>query len=160
MVSREGGQRKRQHFVPQAYLRRFAIGSKIAVYDKPTGKVFRTKVANVACESRFYDLPEWTVPDPDHPGEALTADLQAVEELLSYYESPIPSAVGSIIAEADAVGPGGRLSEEHKESLSAFLALQYVRSSTIRLSMRQAAEMMERQVAHLAEGAREVQHRS
>jgi hypothetical protein len=49
-----------QHFVPQLLLRNFATGSRrnkqIWVFDKQTGKEFRTAVRNVATEGGFYDL--------------------------------------------------------------------------------------------------------
>ncbi len=47
-----------QHYVPQLVLRNFASGrnKQIHVFDKSTGKTFRTSVRNVASESGFYDF--------------------------------------------------------------------------------------------------------
>jgi hypothetical protein len=47
-----------QHYVPQFVLRNFASGrsKQIYVFDKATGKTFKTAVRNVASESGFYDF--------------------------------------------------------------------------------------------------------
>jgi hypothetical protein len=47
---------KRQHYVPQRYLKQFAIGERIDVLEVEGGGRFTTSVANVAVESYYYDL--------------------------------------------------------------------------------------------------------
>lgn len=49
---------KVQHYVPQFLLRNFGNGKKdqLFVFDKQTGKSFRSNCHNVAAESRFYDF--------------------------------------------------------------------------------------------------------
>lgn len=46
---------KRQHYVPQLFLRAFSLDDKIRVVDLNDGKEYRTSTANVAVESRFYN---------------------------------------------------------------------------------------------------------
>ncbi|HTU91364.1 MAG TPA: DUF4238 domain-containing protein, partial [Gemmataceae bacterium] len=51
--------RKRQHYVPQSYLRRFCKdGQQLFAFDKTNRKSVQTSVANVALEHYFYDMPE------------------------------------------------------------------------------------------------------
>jgi hypothetical protein len=65
-----------QHHVPQFILRGFASGrsKQIYVFDKATGKSFKTAVRNVASEMGFYDF--------DAAGEARSLDplLQRLED--------------------------------------------------------------------------------
>jgi hypothetical protein len=75
---------KNQHYVPQAYLRRFAPDQRqVWVYDKQDGRVFRTDVRNVASETYFYDIdPDALEPGATVSGESLTAverGLQGIE---------------------------------------------------------------------------------
>jgi hypothetical protein len=46
---------KRQHYVPQLFLRAFSLDDKIRVVDLNEGREYRTSIANVAVESHFYD---------------------------------------------------------------------------------------------------------
>ena len=46
---------KRQHYVPQLLLRRFATDDIIRVFDLDESREYRTSVINTAVESRFYD---------------------------------------------------------------------------------------------------------
>lgn len=46
---------KRQHYVPQLFLRAFSLDDKIRVVDLNDGKEYRTSTANVAVESHFYN---------------------------------------------------------------------------------------------------------
>ncbi len=49
---------KKHHFVPQFLLRQFADeeGHHIYVFDKRTGRVFRSNISNVAAENRLYEF--------------------------------------------------------------------------------------------------------
>jgi len=48
---------KRQHYIPQMYLRPFAVDGKIRVVDLDGGKrEYKTSVGNVAVESHFYNV--------------------------------------------------------------------------------------------------------
>ena len=48
---------KRQHYIPQMYLRPFAVNGKIRVIDLDGGKrEYKTSVGNVAVEGHFYNV--------------------------------------------------------------------------------------------------------
>ena len=56
-MSRVKREKKKQHYVPQFYLKRFSTdGHSVFVFDKFTQKVFRTNIANVASGRYFYDF--------------------------------------------------------------------------------------------------------
>ena len=46
---------KRQHYVPQLFLRAFSLDDRIRVVDLNDGKEYKTSTANVAVESHFYN---------------------------------------------------------------------------------------------------------
>ena len=46
---------KRQHYVPELFLRAFSLDGKVRVVDLNEGKEYRTSTANAAVESHFYD---------------------------------------------------------------------------------------------------------
>ncbi|CAG1020416.1 hypothetical protein DOJK_00319 [Patescibacteria group bacterium] len=48
---------KKQHYVPQVYLRRFSIKNQINVLDKFNDKSYPSNIKDVAEENRFYDIP-------------------------------------------------------------------------------------------------------
>jgi Protein of unknown function (DUF4238) len=55
------GEFKKQHYVPQTYLRRFtADGERLYVFDKlqqdPTRRIRRNSVRDIAHEDDFYDI--------------------------------------------------------------------------------------------------------
>ena len=69
---------RRQHYVPQCYLRRFCKGGeRLFAFDKTTRKSFPTRVADIALQRDFYDLPEDLV-EKACPGENI--DVQFVEK--------------------------------------------------------------------------------
>jgi hypothetical protein len=56
------GEYKKQHYVPQVYLRRFTVdGERLYVFDKlqqdPMRRIRLSNVQNVAHENNFYDIP-------------------------------------------------------------------------------------------------------
>lgn len=56
MESREN---RKQHYIPQCYLRNFSPNNKnIFIYDKIEKKSFRNKIENIAYIDYFYELPE------------------------------------------------------------------------------------------------------
>jgi hypothetical protein len=67
---------KVQHYVPQFLLRHFGVGKKrhIHVFDKQTGKIFKSTSRNVAAESRYYDY------EINGVSKTAEADLANLEE--------------------------------------------------------------------------------
>jgi len=74
---------RRHHFVPQCYLRSFAVPRKagkyqLHVFDRQTGKTFQTATENIALERDFN-----RVDVEGHPSDALEAGLAAFEGQLA-----------------------------------------------------------------------------
>ena len=54
-----------QHYVPEMLLQNFAVAGRgkepqLHVFDKQTGRTFRTAIKKVVAERAFYDLPHET----------------------------------------------------------------------------------------------------
>jgi hypothetical protein len=100
------------HYVPRFLLKRFCSGDKPRIwgYDKQTGKSFQTNVENVAGERNFYQLE-------------IGEDTLSLEDGLSEYESRAALLIERIVAERDI----GWLSEESRNTLASFVALQMKR---------------------------------
>ena len=85
---------KKQHYVPQAALRRFSQdGEKVFVYDKIKGEIRLANVRDVAQQRYFYDIPPEAIP-PELEG---TLDRQMVEHTLGALESDFNSVVVEVI---------------------------------------------------------------
>lgn len=125
---------KRQHFVPRAYLERFAAGGTVLVRRRDGG-VFEANPRNVAVEAGMYDLPA--------PGGGRST---AVEVGLA----SIDGAAVLAFREVDATERPPAVGSETRSALSVFLALQMTRTP----EQRERAAFPER-VAEYA-GGREV----
>jgi hypothetical protein len=111
---------KVQHYVPQLLLRGFVRTKKklLYVYDKQTDKVFRTTPRNVAAESGFYDIP---VPE----------GVVTIEPGLCALEDK----AGAIITEIRRTGTIKNMTEEQQALLSAFVAVQHLRTPQYRANL-------------------------
>jgi hypothetical protein len=113
--------KKKQHFVPQGYLRRFADERQhLHVFDKVQRIAHKANVKDVAQKSRFYDIPEevWAAPiPPDY-------DPQFVENFFSGIESGFNDAIDELINTVELRGIGPSL----RETLAMNLALQDMRT--------------------------------
>ncbi|QPF76186.1 DUF4238 domain-containing protein [Roseateles sp. DAIF2] len=108
---------KVQHYVPQFLLRNFGNGKKdqVWVYDKSSARAFPSNTKNVASESRFYDF--------EYQGQTIS-----LEPWLSQLEGNAQSVIRSIL-EADSLAT---LTNEQRQILAAFLAVQLTRTKTFR----------------------------
>ena len=103
---------KRQHYVPQFVLRRFADSEgKVSVFDKRESRTFRGNVRKMLAENRMYDL------------DLGSSWFFSLEGSLSAVESAAAEVVNCIVTE----GQIGFLSEEQKEKIAVFAAVQLVR---------------------------------
>jgi hypothetical protein len=83
---------KKQHYVPQAALRRFsADGERVFVYDKLLNEVRISNVRDVAQQRYFYDIPHEVIPADLQQ----TMDRQAIEHTLSELEGDFNTVVGA-----------------------------------------------------------------
>jgi hypothetical protein len=105
---------KREHYVPQSYLRGFTEdGEHLFVFDKSTKTSFGTSVSSIASEKYFYDLSE----------------SQAIEEALAKLDGVYPYWRDSIIK---TVENGKRITLEHRAKLAFFIAMQVRRTRWFR----------------------------
>jgi len=117
---------KKQHYVPQFYLRRFAIDDKLFLFDKFTQKVVPTNVRDAGSGSYFYDLPQKLMPP-----EADEIDEQIVEKALGEMESVFAVALDKSLA---TVERKRRINQKQKPAMAFFMALQFLRTPEQRQS--------------------------
>ena len=113
---------KNQHFVPRAYLRRWADAhEKIWVYDAPIGKLFLSNVKNVASESYFYDTSIDDILDPDR--------AQFIERLLAELEGKYQKSLKTLLTAATAsIG----IDVAFKREFGYYLWVQWLRTPKFR----------------------------
>lgn len=110
---------KAQHYVPQFYLRNFAIkhkkGSLIYCFDKVTRKTFRPNVKNIAHQTGFYDF------------QTSQGEDVSVEFMFSDAETKAQIAIQNILDE-----PTTRSLQDNKIALANFFASQEIRTPVFR----------------------------
>lgn len=112
---------KRQHSVPQCVLRNFMDGKeRLAVFDKTTGKTFRTSPAGIAGEGGFYDFV-------DSKG-----DPQSAEYFLGALEGKAARVIGGVLDRQSIA----HLTKDDRVTLSLFAAVQQLRVLAERERMR------------------------
>ena len=90
---------KKEHYVPQSYLRRFSSdGKQIHVYDKILKRSFTSGIRDVAQESHFYDIPRESFPTELKVSEE---DLQAVEKAFNKIEGLFSQTVEEVLSLTD-----------------------------------------------------------
>lgn len=103
---------KTQHYVPQFILKQFVTtNDQVWVFDKRTGKKFKTNLKNVACEKGFYDF-EFS----DH---RLTLEISLSE---------VDDQASRVIKKITRNQSLAVMSEREKHCLAQFIAIQFVRT--------------------------------
>ena len=125
---------KKQHYVPQFYLRRFCSSDGgIFVYDKLLDRVFGSNVRDVASDRYFYDVPT-------------IDEAVGVEQFVEKYFHPIETEAAVVLEELVVKLDSGtfrRLSEADRSTLSIFLVFQFMRTVEARQRMVQTVEKLE-----------------
>jgi hypothetical protein len=122
-----------QHYVPQAYLRRFANSSgQIWVFDKATSREFQTNVRNVGSERRFYDSEDL---------KKITGDRQFIEKHLSNLEGVYENRIRSLI-DSLSTGKFKEIKSRDRHFLSAYMVVQMIRTKETRIMHQQMAEAL------------------
>lgn len=134
---------RRQHFVPQWYLKEFsADGKKLHTLDKASGRTFHTSTSKLAVEKDFYTLPS-DPPDEEPIAEKLLTIAEAeaakvvrrVLRRIDYYVYKFPDLQNSIsTGEAHSV----IRSPIERAVLAHFMLLQAARTPARRLGFEQA----------------------
>jgi Protein of unknown function (DUF4238) len=114
---------KKQHFVPQSYLRRFAdeSGKRLWVLDLVTGNFFHSNIKDVAARNHFYD----TLIDDHIEG----FDSQGVEKLLGFADGAFPRLLTNVVASAES---GAGIPQLIKHELAYIIWLQFIRTEAFR----------------------------
>jgi hypothetical protein len=121
---------KKQHYVPQFYLRRFTDERGLVhVFDKFTTQGFKTPVANVASETGFYDIPRELADGLDDP--------QIVEKALERVEQGFAKALEDVLEELPLhrrkLGLERKIiHRKRREALAYALAIQIARTRQAR----------------------------
>lgn len=132
---------RKQHYVPQCYLRQFACekpGSpRVFVYDKHSKRTFCSEIKNVAEQRDFYKIGDskFFIPVPDN-------DPLYFENLFSRcFENQIPTIINHVKMLHTMVVPDKEIiSYEMKKSLSVLLQVQLFRTPQARSFIRERAE--------------------
>lgn len=126
---------KRQHYVPQGYLRRFKSDnsnssvSRIWVYDKNLDKKFNVPIQTVASRDSFYDsfIDNYIEKHPE----------RGVENLLREEEEKFYKALDKIDT---AIQNDTTIDDDTKAQLSFYLYLQFIRTSKFREGLKPGVE--------------------
>lgn len=81
-----GTQSRHHHYVPQCYLRNFAVDEQVYVFNSKTEKLFRTSIRNIAGERDLYKLEGGN-------------DSQLAEKAFSEIEAHVTPILSKIITE-------------------------------------------------------------
>ena len=113
---------KKQHFIPQFLLRRFAHGKKgkdkLWVFDKSVGRSYMSNVKDAAHENRFYD------------GKNLDGKEVEAESLMGYVDGIGANCIKDIL-EKEVLSHDGKTTSH----ISHFVAAQMCRVPSVRNSM-------------------------
>lgn len=116
----------KQHYIPQCYLRQFAIrykkGHQIAVFDRKTDKSFRANVKDVACQNYFNRI------------EVDGMDPEELEKAMSEFETKLADALVRI-NEARSLE-----NEEDRAYLITLIGLTALRNPEMRENIRKIHE--------------------
>jgi hypothetical protein len=116
----------KQHYIPQCYLRQFAIkykkGHQLAVFDRRTDKSFRANVKDVACQNYFNRIMIDRM------------DPEALERAMSQFETKLAAALVRI-NEARSLE-----NEEDRAYLLTLIGLTALRNPEVRENIRKIHE--------------------
>lgn len=161
---------KRQHFVPQSYLRRWACkdnDKQIKVFDKEQKKSFSSSINGVASSNYFYDIPVDLLIHQDRIYENaknegiskedidLLMNKQFIEKTLSSIECKAHNIIEKIIKKLDNISafPDQYINsylifeDEDKRILGYFIALQYLRTEDIRFVIEEISQKLYKELA-------------
>lgn len=115
-----------QHYVPQFVLRGFASGRshQLDVFDKVTGKSFKTAARNVASENGFYD-----------------ADIDGIPCSLDPFFSKVEELAKDAIKKIRSARSVRDLGDEEKASIAAFVTVQLLRTNAQRRQFRHVNDL-------------------
>ncbi len=113
--------KQNQHYVPQFLLRGFTVAGteSVWVYDKQTGRIFRSSIRNVAAERGFYDY-------------SVDGESRTLEPFFSRMEADVARVVQKLLQYQRL----SRLSNDERAAMSLFVAAQTLRVKNLREKLR------------------------
>lgn len=112
---------KKEHYVAQSYLKKFANNGKIFVFDKRTRKEFETNVSKVASENYFYDI------DPDFL--TMSKEPQFIEKYLAQVDGDFVRTRDDILR---TIRNKKKITITEKRKMWFFITLQFFRTRGFR----------------------------
>jgi hypothetical protein len=143
--------KKRQHYVPQFYLRQFAFKVKkdkdhiINHYDKVLNMNRADNVNNVAEEHKFYDVPSKSLQEKYGLVVPKDYDEQELENTFAFFEGEWGAVFRKISEKYNKESnaqPTQFLTDEEKGPLSRFIALQAIRTPAWRNKANKMAQFI------------------
>jgi len=133
---------EQHHYVPQFLLKNFTRGKKpkVFVYDKHTGKSFRTNIKNVATENGFYDL--------EFKDRVLT-----LEPGLAHLEANTSRIIRKLLREKNVK----LLNQDEVAILATFLAVQFVRTKEFRLRFEHLGELLAQKLGDMGASEKSIE---
>jgi hypothetical protein len=115
-------QPRKHHYVPQAYLKRFAVQDQVFVFDKQNEQTFKTNVLNIAAERDFYRIPD----------KAVSSEINsyALESALSEIEIEHQQALDALVKYVDS---SQEISRELRLGVARAIVFQYLRTQQMRV---------------------------
>jgi hypothetical protein len=162
---------KKQHYVPQFYLRQFTkSGENIHVYDKFIQKSFRSGVRDIASNKFFYDLSQEIISEWEGLIQQKQAeesidqsaidklleqikDVQLIEKYLSRLESRFSRVLNEVL---DGLDKRRRLKHKYRYDLALMAAVQFWRTQERRENMMELERKLEERVMRIVDRMNEV----
>jgi len=122
-----------QHFVPRCHLELFSEnGTRIWIYDKPTGKSFSNSVTTIASENNFNELS--TTLDPESEYYRFAERQFAQTEGLTI---PLLRDLSERITKVPFNSPEVIISDKERSRLAGYVLLQLLRTKEAREALRE-----------------------
>lgn len=162
---------KKQHYVPQFYLRRFANPkSQIHVYDKFGQKSFRANIRDIASARYFYNLSQEYISELENSVRKIQSeekfeqelvdeilkritDVQMIENRLSRLEDHFATVLDNVI---DGLEKRKRFEKNLRGDFAVFVAVQFWRTYERRQGMMELEQKLEERMMEIVRKIDEV----
>jgi len=145
---------KKQHYVPQFYLRNFSKnGKRIEVFDKEQRKSYPANIKDVACGNYFHDI------DNEH----FKDETQEMEKFLSRLEGNYKNSLDSVLKKlkdakieylnTKSLSYDFNITQEEKRGIAEFFVLQWIRTDKKRKEFTQITETLRQAIKEHCEDA-------